>query len=78
MSDRLDIAADPDAVAAERDAVVSRIRDHAGEIAYAIARIAGGDYGRRSFKTDDGEWTVKPEQGDIECLSFEPRSAQAT
>ncbi|KAB7514688.1 hypothetical protein DM867_06115 [Halosegnis rubeus] len=78
MSDRLDIAADPDAVAAERDAVVSRIRDHAGEIAYAIARIEGGDYGRRSFKTDDGEWTVKHEQGDIEFLLFEPRSGQET
>ncbi|PSQ32066.1 hypothetical protein BRD16_00860 [Halobacteriales archaeon SW_6_65_46] len=78
MSDRLDIAADPAAVAAERDAVVARVRDHAGEIAYALARIEGGEYGRRTFETDDGEWTVKHEQGDIEFLKFEPRSGQET
>ena len=78
MSDRFDIAADPAAVAAERDAVVARVRDHAGEIAYALARIEGGDYGRRTFETDDGEWTVKHEQGDIEFLKFEPRSGQET
>lgn len=70
--------ADPDAVAAERDAVVAAVRDHAGRIAYALARLEGGDYGDRTFGTDDGEWTVKWEGGDLEYLRFSPRSGQET
>jgi hypothetical protein len=79
MPDGLDFdLADPDAVAAERDAVVAAVRDHAGRIAYALSRLEGGDYGDRTFGTDDGEWTVKWEGGDIEYLRFAPRSGQET
>lgn len=65
---------DADAVAAERDAVVAAVRDHAGQLAYALAKIEGGDYGDRTFETADGEWTMKYEGGDLSYLRFVPRS----
>lgn len=58
-------------VAAERDEVVSRVRDHAGEMARDLARLQGGDYGRKSFSTDAGEWTLKHEAGALAHLRFE-------
>jgi len=69
---------DADAVAAERDAVVAAVRDHAGQLAYALARLQGGDYGDRTFATADGEWTVKYEGGDLEYLRFSPRAGEET
>ncbi|MFW5911114.1 MAG: hypothetical protein ACOCSD_03165 [Halolamina sp.] len=65
---------DATAVAAHRDAVVDAIRDHAGRVAYQLALLDGGDYGRVDFETDAGEWTVKYEAGDLEYLRFDPNS----
>lgn len=61
-----------------REEILAAVEAHAGEIAYSIARLDGGDYGRRSFSTDRGEWTVKHEAGDIEFLLFEPRGGGKT
>ncbi|RBI63767.1 hypothetical protein DMJ13_04390 [halophilic archaeon] len=58
-------------VAERRDEVVARVRDHAGQIARELARLQGGDYGQRTFGTDDGEWTVKYEAGDLQYLRFD-------
>jgi len=60
-------------VAERRDEVVARIRDHAGRMARELARLQGGDYGARTFETDDGEWTLKYEAGDLQYLRFEGR-----
>ncbi|WP_277556129.1 hypothetical protein [Halobaculum limi] len=65
---------DADAVADARDEVVEAVRDHAGRIAYQLALLQGGDYGRREFDTDGGTWTVKYEGGDLEFLKFDPSS----
>jgi hypothetical protein len=65
--------ADATAVADDRDALVDAVRDHAGGVAYQLARLQGGDYGRETFDTDGGEWTVKYEGGDLEYLKFDPR-----
>ena len=64
--------ADATAVAARRDELVAAVRDHAGQIAYQLARLQGGDYGQATIETDSGEWTVKYEGGDLEYLRFSP------
>jgi hypothetical protein len=69
---------DVDSVAARRDEVLAAVGDHAGRIAYNLARLQGGDYGQRSFSTDEGEWTVKHEAGDLEYLRYEPRGGGET
>lgn len=66
--------ADADAVARRRDEIVAAVRDHAGRIAYALARLHDDDDGRRAFTTDAGEWTVAYEAGDLQYLRFSPRS----
>jgi hypothetical protein len=63
---------DATAIAAERDEWVAAVTDHAGRIAYQLARLEGGDYGQRTIETDRGEWTVKYEAGDLEYLRFDP------
>ena len=63
-----------DATVAERDRVVARVREHAGRLARELARLQGGDYGRRTFRVDGGEWTLKYEAGDLDFLRFEGRS----
>ena len=63
--------ADADAVRENRDEVVERVRQHAGQAARELARLRGGDYGRETFRTGSGEWTLKYEAGDIEFLRFE-------
>lgn len=71
--------ADPDdatAVAEHRDELVAAVRDHAGQIAYHLARLTGGDYGRQTVGTDRGEWTVKFEGGDLSYLRFAPKSGE--
>jgi len=65
---------DAAAVADRRDEVVAAVRDHAGDIAYQLAKLQGGDYGRVELETDAGEWTVKYEAGDLDYLRFDPAS----
>lgn len=69
---------DVDAVAADRDALVDRVHEHAGRVAYELAKLEGGDYGRRTFDTDAGAWTVKYEAGELEFLLFEPKRGSDT
>ena len=65
---------DTDAVADRRDELVAAVRDHAGTIAYQLARLQGGDYGRQELSTPGGTWTVKHEAGELEFLLFSPKS----
>jgi hypothetical protein len=69
---------DPTTLTERREEVLTAIRDHAGRLAYGLARVEGGDYGRRAFETDRGEWTLKYEAGDLEFLCFEPRGGGET
>lgn len=55
----------------DRDEVVARVREHAGRVARELALLDGGDYGRASFETDRGTWTLKYEGGDVDYLRFE-------
>jgi hypothetical protein len=64
--------ADATAVAEQRDELVAAVQDHAGQIAYQLARLQGGDYGQAVVETDSGEWTVKYEAGDLEYLRYDP------
>jgi hypothetical protein len=64
---------DAESIANERDEWVAAVRDHAGQIAYQLARLQGGDYGQHVVETDAGEWTVKYEGGDLEYLRFAPK-----
>lgn len=59
-------------------ATVAERRDQAGRLARDLARIEEGDYGRRSFATDGGEWPVKYEAGDVDFLRFQPRGGGET
>lgn len=70
--------ADATAVADQRDEVVAAVRDHAGQIAYQLARLQGGDYGEATIETDRAEWTVKYEGGDLEYLRFDPNRGSET
>lgn len=71
----LDVA-DADAVTERREEVLSAVRDHAGRIARELAVLEGGDYGRETFRTDAGQWTVKYEAGGLEFLLFEGRGVE--
>jgi len=64
--------ADASAVTQQRDELVAAVRDHAGQIAYQLARLQGGDYGSATIETDRAEWTVKYEGGDLEYLRYDP------
>ena len=64
---------DADAVVARRDELTAALRDHAGGIAYKLAKLQGGDYGRETFATSDGKWTVKHEAGDLDFLLYKPK-----
>ncbi len=68
---------DATAVADQRDELVAAVSDHAGGIAYQLARLEGGDYGQADIETDRGEWTVKYEAGDLEYLRFDPARGSA-
>ena len=70
--------ADVSTLTDRREAVLAAVREHAGRIAYGVARIEGGSYGRRAFSTDRGEWTVKYEAGELEFLLYEPRGGGET
>lgn len=75
----LDVAVeDVETITERREEVLAAVRDHAGRVAYNLAGVEGGDYGRRSFSTDRGEWTVKYEAGDLEFLKYEPRGGGET
>lgn len=65
---------DADAVADRRNELVAAVRDHAGTIAYQLARLQGGEYGRQELSTVGGAWTVKHEAGELEFLLFSPKS----
>jgi len=65
---------DAAALADHRDDVADAVRDHAGQIAYQLALLQGGDYGSASFDTPRGEWTVKYEAGDLDYLKYGPKS----
>lgn len=65
---------DASALADRRDDVVAAVQNHAGAIAYQLALLQGGDYGRASFETDGGEWTVKYEAGELDYLKYDPTS----
>ena len=69
---------DVETVTERRREIIAAVESHAGRIAYNLARVEGGDYGRRSFSTDRGEWTVKYEAGDLEFLKYEPRGGGET
>jgi hypothetical protein len=69
---------DAAAVAEHRDEVVARVAEHAGDVARQLAVLQGGDYGRESFSTDRGTWTVKYEAGDLEFLLYEGRGGAET
>ena len=69
---------DAAAVAERRDDLVAAVRDHAGRIAYQLALLQGGDYGRETLSTPGGEWTVKHEAGELEFLLFSPKSGSDT
>ena len=62
---------DATTVADRRDELVAAVSDHAGQIAYQLARLEGGDYGQATIETDRGKWTVKYEGGDLSYLRFE-------
>jgi hypothetical protein len=68
--------ADAEAVTGRREEVLSMVRDHAGRIARELAVLQGGDYGRESFRTDAGTWTVKYEAGALEFLLFEGQGTE--
>jgi hypothetical protein len=63
---------DATAVADQRDELVAAVTDHAGQIAYQLARLKGGDYGQATIETDRAEWTIKYEAGDLAYLRFDP------
>ncbi|WP_224268939.1 hypothetical protein [Haloprofundus salinisoli] len=63
-----------DDVVTDRDETVEAVRSHAGQIARQLALLQGGDYGQRTFNTDEGEWTLKYEAGDLQYLRFSGRS----
>ncbi len=69
---------DVETITERRGEILAAVESHAGRIAYNLARVEGGDYGRRSFSTDRGEWTVKYEAGDLEFLKYEPRGGGET
>jgi len=73
----LDVA-DVEAVTARRDELVAAVRDHAETIAYQLATLQGGDYGRTTLSTDRAEWTIKHEAGALEFLRFAPTSGSDT
>ena len=83
MTTQADLGIDVDvrdaaAVAERRDELVAAVRDHAGRIAYQLATLQGGDYGRETLSTPGGEWTVKHEAGELEFLLFSPSSGSDT
>jgi hypothetical protein len=63
---------DASAIATRRDELIAAVRDHAGTVAYQLARLEGGDYGQKTIETDRGSWTIKYEAGEVAYLRFEP------
>lgn len=70
--------ADVQTAAERRDEIVSRVTDHAGQIARELAVLRGDDYGTKSFSTDAGEWTLKYEAGVLQFLRYKGRAAGET
>lgn len=59
-----------EAVAEHREEILAGVESHAGRIARELALLQGGDYGSKTFNTDNGEWTVKYEAGALQYLRF--------
>ena len=75
MIDGLETDVDESDTARERrDEQVDTIREHAGTIARALARLQGGSYGQETFETGGGSWTLKHEDGALEYLRFSPKN----
>ncbi len=70
--------ASTEALREQRQSLLEAVESHAGEIARELALLEGGDYGRRAFSTDRGEWTVKYEAGRLEFLLFESKAGAKT
>ncbi len=70
--------ASTEALRAHRQELLESVGSHAGEIARELALLEGGDYGRRTFQTDRGEWTIKYEAGRLEFLLFESKGGAKT
>lgn len=66
---------DTEAIVNRRDECVEAVREHAGRAAYQLARFQGGEYGRETFSTERGEWTVKHEAGELQYLRFSSSKA---
>jgi hypothetical protein len=62
----------------QRTEILDAVTAHAGEIARELALLEGGDYGRRTFRTGRGEWTIKYEAGRLEFLLFESKGGAET
>jgi hypothetical protein len=62
----------------QRAEILDAVTAHAGEIARELALLEGGDYGRRTFRTKRGEWTIKYEAGRLEFLLFESKGGAET
>ena len=60
-----------EAATERRDEVVERVTEHAATVARELSILQGGDYGRASFETDRGTWTLKYEAGTVQYLRFE-------
>jgi hypothetical protein len=72
VPDSIDLAiTDTEDPTARRDDIVAAVTDHAGQIAYELARLQGGDYGSRDFDTKSATWTVKYEAGSLQYLRYD-------
>ena len=72
MPDSIDLAVtDTQDPTERRDELVAAVTDHAGQIAYQLARLQGGDYGSRDFDTKTATWTVKYEAGSLQYLRYD-------
>lgn len=60
-----------EAATERRDEVVAQVTEHASEVARELSLLQGGDYGKESFDTDRGMWTMKYEAGTVQYLRFE-------
>ncbi len=69
--------ADATAVAQQRDELVAAVRDHAGQVAYQLARLEGGATGRQTSRLTAASGP-QVEVGDLEYLRFSPSRGSDT
>lgn len=56
--------------AARRDELVAEVTAHADRVAWQLSMLQGGDYGKKTFATDGGKWTLKYEAGSVRYLRY--------